>query len=208
MSIYDVCNEAGGMSAYEWTRDPKRLAFILARYKHTAKLLEGSKRVLEVGCADGFGSRIVRQAVSELEAIDIDAKAIGHAVANNSSLWPISFKCANILEDVPRIDGYDAVYALDLLEHFRPGGEEETFLSNISACAPVAVIGTPSAESQVHASELSRIGHVNCKTAVQLRETLNGFWEHVFLFGINDETLHTGFAPMCHYRLALCVVPR
>jgi hypothetical protein len=24
------------------------------------------------------------------------------------------------------------------------------------------------------------------------------------VFGMNDEVLHTGFGPMCHYRLAIC----
>jgi hypothetical protein len=30
-------------------------------------------------------------------------------------------------------------------------------------------------------------------------------WKHVFIFGMNDETLHTGFGPMCHYIIAMGV---
>ena len=66
------------------------------------------------------------------------------------------------------------------------------------------ICGMPSLESQPYASELSRAGHVNCKTEEQLRQTLGKFFRNVLLFGMNDETLHTGFGPMCHYRLAIC----
>ena len=38
----------------------------------------------------------------------------------------------------------------------------------------------------------------------RMRTTLMQHWNHVFLFGMNDETLHTGFGPMCHYRFAVC----
>src|SRR3990167_5246038 len=66
----------GGMSKQAYEEDPKRLCFTLARYKHVAKMLEGMGHVLEVGCADGFGSRIVRQHVSKLTAIDADLESI------------------------------------------------------------------------------------------------------------------------------------
>jgi hypothetical protein len=33
---------------------------------------------------------------------------------------------------------------------------------------------------------------------------LTPHFSNVFMFGMNDETLHTGYGPMCHYRLAVC----
>src|SRR6266567_6508113 len=45
-----------------WNEDPKRTLFTLARYKFVAKMLAGRKHVLEVGCADAWGTRIVQQA--------------------------------------------------------------------------------------------------------------------------------------------------
>lgn len=201
--IYAPCHVAGGMTAYEWERDPKRLAFILARYKFVARMLEGRALVLEVGCSDGFGSRIVRQHVGHLSAVDVDEDSIVEARAARSDKWPIEFFEHDLLE--APLPGYDAAYALDVLEHIEPGEEERRFLQNLRACAPVAVIGMPSLESQVHASKLSRLGHVNCKSGAELKRTLIEHWKHIFLFGMNDETLHTGFPPMCHYLLALAV---
>ena len=48
---------------YAWHTDPKPLTFLLARYKFVAKMFSGLARVLEVGCADAFATRIVRQEV-------------------------------------------------------------------------------------------------------------------------------------------------
>jgi len=199
--IYDICHAAGGMSKFEWERDPKRLGFILARYKFVAKMLEGKTNVLEVGCADGFCSRIVRQHVGRLTAIDVDARSILEAKARASKAWPIEFYCYDIVADGPML-GYDAVYALDVFEHI---ADEGRLLSNLRECAPVVVVGTPSLESQTHASELSRRGHVNCKSGQDLRRSMLAHWSNVFLFGMNDETLHTGFPPMAHYLLAVGV---
>ena len=62
----------GLMTSYAWNDDPKRLTFTLSRYKFVAKLLSGRKHVLEIGCADAFGTRIVRQEVQKLTATDFD----------------------------------------------------------------------------------------------------------------------------------------
>src|SRR5437763_15991839 len=55
-----------------WRDDPRHLLFILARSKFVAKMLSGKERVLEVGCGDAFGSRIVLQEVGSLCEIDFD----------------------------------------------------------------------------------------------------------------------------------------
>jgi 2-polyprenyl-3-methyl-5-hydroxy-6-metoxy-1,4-benzoquinol methylase len=178
-------------------------SFVLARYKHVAKLLVGKERVLEIGCADGFGSHIVAQHVGRLTAIDSDPLSIAEAQRGAVAGRDIDFVAAEFML-YPVIQPLDAVYALDVLEHVPPD-DEYVFLSKLADAAPVAVIGTPSLESQAHASELSRAGHVNCKTGPALRKLLARHWRHVFLFSMNDETLHTGFEAMAHYRLALCV---
>jgi len=72
----------------------------------------------------------------------------------------------------------------------------------------VAVIGTPNASADIHASENSKIGHVNLKQGEQLRTLCLQHFHNVFMFGMNDEVVHTGFLPMAHYLMALCVAPR
>jgi len=39
-----------------YINDPKRIAFMLSRYKFAAKMLKDSNRIIDVGCGDGFGT--------------------------------------------------------------------------------------------------------------------------------------------------------
>jgi SAM-dependent methyltransferase len=192
--------QLGYMHAASFATDPKHLGFVLARYKFVARMLGGMERVLEVGCGDTTGARLVKPVVGRLTGIDREPHTYN------------SFPCIQVfLHDM--LDGsygecasFDAVYALDVLEHVKPQ-DEHRFLANIKDSlvdGGVLIIGTPSKESQAYASELSQAHHVNCKTEDELQHTLWQHFRNVFLFGMNDETLHTGFGPMCHYRLAIC----
>src|SRR5579872_3673911 len=62
----------GLMTNQVWQDDPRRLLITLSRYKFVAKMLSGKQHVLEVGCADAFGTRIVQQEVTHLTATDFD----------------------------------------------------------------------------------------------------------------------------------------
>lgn len=188
------------MTLHSWEFDPKRIAFQSARYKFVAKMFAGMNDVLEVGCGDGWGSRIVRQHVNSMSAVDADGKSIEQALLHASDRWRIHFQRHDIL-DGP-IPGFDGVFCLDVFEHIE---EEALLLKNLRATARVCIIGIPSLESQAYASPGSLERHVNCKTGEDLRAVCKEHWEHVFMFGMNDETLHTGFLPMSHYLLALCV---
>jgi len=197
----------GVMSGHTWTTDPKRLGFTLARYKFVARMLAGCRRVLEVGCADAWATAVVAQAVEHVVAVDFDPAFIESATpAANVVLRVHDMTQGPVWPPDRTPSTFDAAYALDVLEHIRPE-HEGAFLGNVAASIGVHgtfICGMPSLESQPYASELSRAGHVNCKTEGGLRETLGRVFRNVYVFGMNDETLHTGFGPLCHYRLAIC----
>jgi 2-polyprenyl-3-methyl-5-hydroxy-6-metoxy-1,4-benzoquinol methylase len=200
----------GPMSSFTWRNDPKRLLFVLSRYKFAAKLLSGSKNVLEVGCGDGFASRIVKQCVENLCLSDADPKMIDSASQTCSSLYPVDFLCHNFVEGKLSLDGkkrFDGLYMLDVLEHI-PASSEERFLLNILGCLEEnakVVVGLPSLESQQYASPESKLGHVNCKSQEELVGLLSKYFKSVVCFGMNDEVVHTGFGRMVHYNFALCI---
>lgn len=214
MNQADVVKTAAGPlgihTSYGWEMDPKRLGFTAARYKFVAKLLEGKKVVLEVGCGDAFFSRIVGQHVGSLHAVDINREYIGSAYRNNprleltpeterSNKWGVVPYDWDILKG-PLTGIFEAVYCLDLFEHIR---EEDLLLSNLARCAPVCVVGTPSLESQAYASEISKIEHVNCKTKDGLRLAMQKHFSQVFMFGMSDEVLHTGMMPAYLFALGV-----
>jgi hypothetical protein len=196
----------GLMSNQVWHDDPKRLVFVLSRYKFVSKMLAGRKHALEIGCADAFGTRIVRQAVPNVLATDIDPIFIEDCLAREKgSPWPISYRVHDILSG-PLDDQFDAVYSLDVFEHI-PSKYERDFIKNIRASMSenaVLVLGCPSLESQVYASPGSKEGHVNCKSGDQLRDLYLEFFESVLLFSMNDEVVHTGFTKMANYLFLVC----
>lgn len=77
----------GLMTNWAWQDDPRHLLFTLSRYKFVAKMLAGRSHVLEVGCADGFATRIVVQAVQKLTATDFDPVFVEDAKQQISSRW-------------------------------------------------------------------------------------------------------------------------
>ena len=199
----------GLMSNFVWHSDPKRLVFLLSRYKFVSKMLSGSKNVIEIGCADAFASRIVLQEVENLTVIDFDPLFVKDAQEHMAPHWKFCCREHDILEG-PYKGEFDGAYALDVIEHI-PQAHEELFIHNISSSLTehgVLIIGTPSIESQVYASPGSKDGHVNCKEFKQLRDLLIRFFHNVFIFSMNDEVVHTGFAPMAHYFLAVCCSKR
>ena len=96
-----------------------------------------------------------------------------------------------------------------VFEHIPPS-ESHQFITRITELLSnygIYICGIPSLESQEYASEGSKIGHVNCLSKKDFKHQLKKHFRNVFIFGINDETLHTGFGQMCHYLLALCTNP-
>ena len=212
MGVRGAEERLGLMSGYSWRVDPKRLGFTCSRYKFVGRMLEGKRSVLEVGCADGFFSRIVRQYVGGLVGVDSSYAAIGSAKLLQRWHDPrvdgykeINFNCWDLLAD-GALTGFDGVYCLDVLEHIAPERSDE-FLKNLAACAPVAIVGMPSLESQAYASEISKLEHKNCMTKGDLRVAMQGHFAQVFMFGMTDETLHVGMDSMTPYLLAVGVNP-
>jgi 2-polyprenyl-3-methyl-5-hydroxy-6-metoxy-1,4-benzoquinol methylase len=195
----------GLRSSQSWHDDPKHLVFRLSRYKFVAKMLAGSEHVLEVGCGDAFGTRLVQQEVRTLSATDFDEVFLEDVKARMVDRWRFQVFHHDLFAG-PIPGRYDGIFLLDVLEHIKLE-DEHTFLKN--ALAPLtatgaAIVGMPSLESQAHASPASRAGHVNCKRMPELKKTMQQFFHNVFMFSMNDEMVHTGYHPMAHYLFAVC----
>ncbi len=198
-------SQFGLMSNFIWHDDPKRLLFVLSRYKFVAKMMSGRYNVLEIGCADAFFTRMVRQEVKKLTAVDFDPLFVEDAKKHMDPKWNFDCRIHDILKR-PVEGKFDGAYSLDVIEHISKK-DENKFISNIvSSLNPegIAIIGTPSIQSQAYASEGSKEGHINCKDHKELKELMSQFFHNVFIFSMNDEVVHTGFYPMAHYLFALC----
>lgn len=212
--VFDVVAKHGvtklGLMVNEsWNQDPRRTLFTLARYKFVAKMLSGRLRVLEIGCADAFGTRLVQQEVGHVTAVDFDPVFIADVKARHDPAWAMDCFVHDMLSG-PVPGSFDGVYCLDVLEHIHPR-DESTFMKHLLASldpAGASIIAMPSLESQQHASPQSLAGHVNCKSGKAFKAFLDQYFCNVFVFSMNDEIVHTGYYPMAHYLIALCTTPR
>lgn len=196
----------GLMTNQGWYDDPRRLVFTLSRYKFVAKMLSGCKNVLEVGCADAFATRIVMQEVERLSAVDFDPVFVNDVRRRMTERWRFDCFAHDPCEGPVPGGPYDGVFSLDVLEHVDPARESRFLAGLAGSLTPhgTVIIGMPSLESQPYASAASKAGHVNCKTQPELKRVLSGLFHNVYVFGMNDEVVHTGYSKMAQYLFALC----
>lgn len=201
--------ELGPYFGHQIQDSPRHALFTLSRYKFAARMLPQDRtvRVLEVGCSEGIGTLMLAERGHEVLGIDADVEAVAHA--NKVLKKPnIQFESRDFIGQ--RIGKFDAVVSLDVIEHIAPENAE-SFMNSIRANLSsdgMCVIGTPNDTASQYASKASQIGHVNMYTAENLTALMRRHFTHVFMFGMNDEVVHTGFSPMCHYLMVLACAPR
>jgi hypothetical protein len=142
--------------------------------------------------------------VERLTATDFDPLFVADVQARMDPKWAFACTVHDMLSG-PFPGGFDAAYALDVIEHIAPA-DEAAFLRNIAQSLShegAVILGCPSLESQAYASPQSKAGHVNCKDGPGMRALLGRHFSNVFVFSMNDEVVHTGYFPMAHYILGL-----
>jgi len=92
-----------------------------------------------------------------------------------------------------RYGAFDAVVSFDLIERISPELEGQFFATVRANLGDdgVCVIGAPNSVSAEHHSP------ANPQNAERLAESMRRLFHNVFIFGMNDEVVHTGFCPGC-----------
>lgn len=199
----------GPWSSYSLIHDPKHMSFVLARYKFCAKMLEGKDLVLEVGFGDGIGIPIMAQSVKHLHCIDWDARHIEGCKRRLKHLKNVTYEVVDLNKE-SRNFAADAAYSIDVIEHLEPQ-LEANFMTNLSKMmtqSSVLITGTPNITASKYASRRSEVQHINLKSSKTLKELTDTYFKHTFMFGMNDEVVHTGYAAMAHYIWSMGVEKR
>ncbi len=190
----------GPWTSYSLLNDPKHMGFVLARYKFCAKMLEGKGLVLEVGCGDGFGTPVIAQAVKRVIAIEPETRHIKGNRRRLARIKNVEFRAMSICDTLPP-EKFDGCFSIDVIEHLDRSLNKK-FMENQAACLKsdgVCIIGTPNITANPYASQRSRVQHINLQSQKTLRAMMEKYFRNVFMFGMNDEVLHTGYPAMCHY---------
>ena len=172
-------------------------------------MLNRMDTIMEVGIGDGFGVPLVASAVGRLICTDIHMEMLEKTKDRNAFLQNVSFEYFNFIE-APYPSQVDGIYLVDVIEHIYQE-EESQFMSHLTrSLTPngVMIIGTPNETAKQYASEGSQRAHVNLKNHTTLLELGYIYFNNVFLFGMNDDVVHTGYPDMCHYLWILCVGPK
>ena len=199
----------GPWTSHIWRSDPRHLVFLMSRYKFVAKMLAGRSAVLEVGCGDAAGTPIVLQTVERVHGIDFEPLVVEDAVERYrlEGATEATFTVHDMLQGPVSGGPFDGAFSLDVIEHV-PTHAEDQFLDNICASLTpdaLCIVGTPNIAADQYASPASKEGHINLKSAKTLHDLMARRFRSVLGFSMNDEMVHTGFAPMAHYLFALGV---
>lgn len=193
--------DLGPWTTYSLLHDPKHMGFVLARYKFPAKMFDGFNNAIEVGCGDAFGTPIVAQHVKNVLAIEPDGRHIESNKKRLAKVSNIEFRQGTIQDlHLPK-ESFDGAYSIDVIEHLDNHLNDPFVASQAQILKKdgVCIIGTPNITANEYASERSRVQHINLHSQKSLNALMSKYFKRVFMFGMNDEVLHTGYAPMCHY---------
>jgi 2-polyprenyl-3-methyl-5-hydroxy-6-metoxy-1,4-benzoquinol methylase len=207
----------GPVTTDRYLGDPKRLCFLLSRYKFAGKMLKRCRRVADIGCGDGIGTAsLVSETKADIVGIDFDEAQIAYAngtlvpalaAVNPGAKGRLTFRCLDFSRSGGLAEPCDGIVSLDVIEHIARA-EERAFLDaccNSLSDRGVGVIGTPNDYASQYGSKHSHAGHINLFTPERLHETLERHFARVFVFSMNDEVIHTGFDRLAHYLMALVV---
>lgn len=195
--------ELGRFFSHMIINNPRWVLFTFARYKFAARLIGQSPllNILDLGCNEGYGALLFTEYGHKVTGVDSDMDAIKWAKNNLGEK-------ANFIGDdfLGKCYGkFDAVVSLDVIEHIEDDRMYfATVVSNLKEDG-FCIIGTINKTFEPYASKIAQLGHVNLFGAERLRDTARQYLKNVFLFGMNDEVVHTGLYPMCNYLFVLGV---
>ena len=99
-----------------WTNDPVIAYEHLHRYAFATQLAEG-RRVLDVGCGEGYGSALLASRAASVVGIDVDPRAVEHARATyRAPNVSFAMKSAQELRAYGE-DAFDLVVCFEVIEH-------------------------------------------------------------------------------------------
>jgi len=99
-----------------WTEDPALAYEHLHRYAFAAPLAE-DRRVLDLGCGEGYGSALLASRAASVVGVDVDVRAVDHA-ATAYGAPNLSFSSASA-DDLSAYGdaAFDLVVCFELIEH-------------------------------------------------------------------------------------------
>ena len=180
----------------------------LARYKFIARLLKRTDTVLEVGSGTGIGSIFISQHTKYVTGVEPGIADFEAAKAMNRR-DNVEFQNDSIFDFCPNT-AFDAVIAVDVIEHFDINDGRRLLVAMQKNCKPdgVIIVGSPSVYSFPYQGANSQAAHIHCYDQAELVALMDEMFSRTFVFSMNDEIVHTGHPKMAWYYFAVGVIPK
>lgn len=152
------------------------------RYFFASRFAQG-KRILDIGCGEGYGSAFLSQSADAVVGIDRDEAIIDHARKKYSSIPNLTFKVGNC-QDAPNDTGsFDMVVSFELLEHLDLD-DQVRFLNSVrQRLGPdgLFIVSSPEKKEYAATYPVKNEFHKHELTVLELKAFLDSFFAHVHL---------------------------
>lgn len=157
------------------------------------KINAKGKRILEVGCGDGYGSAYLAEAASEVIGIDYEEDVILQA-KNKYRVPNLSFLCMDATVLQFKNDSFDLVCSFQVIEHI-PEEKLMQYLSEIKRVLKINgefYLSTLNLDHTMKSPITYKNNLAHCKefTLVELKELLCGVFSDVEIYGLHLTLKH------------------
>jgi O-antigen biosynthesis protein len=171
-----------GERCVPWVKDAAMLYEHLHRYLWAARLTAG-RRVLDLGCGEGYGAAILAGSAVAVVGVDVDERTVAHARANYAREG-LRFEQASAL-DLSAFDdaSFDAVVAFEMIEHVSDHERLMAEISRVLGDDGLLVVSTPDKDVYSQATGQVNDFHEHELTLEQFRDVLAARYAHVAMWG-------------------------
>jgi SAM-dependent methyltransferase len=160
----------------------------LHRYAYAATLVKG-KRVLDLACGEGYGSKMLAETASSVIGVDIDETIIDHAAAKYRN-QALQFICGSITAvPISEDHSFDAIVCFEAIEHIERHDALLCEVKRLLCPSGIFIVSTPNKALYHDAAQFQNPFHVRELYFRDLLELLERHFRNVSLLG---QRIHPG----------------
>ena len=161
-----------------WLKDAAIAYEHLHRYAYAARLVK-DKRILDLACGEGYGSKLLATSASSVIGVDIDEKTVRHATAKYGDAT-LQFITGSITAvPIPEDHSFDVIVCFEAIEHI---DEHEKLLGEVKRLLKrdgLFIVSTPN-KGEYHEGNPF---HVKELSPDEFRQLLGRHFRHIALLG-------------------------
>jgi O-antigen biosynthesis protein len=152
---------------------------------HFASRFARNRRILDIGCGEGYGSAFLAQQANAVIGIDRDQATIGHARNKYSSIPNLTFEVGNCEEIRKDEQSFDMAVSFELLEHLDPDNQVKFLQSVQRMLKPdgLFLVSSPERDEYAATYQARNEFHKHEMTVTELKAFLCTFFRHVQFCG-------------------------